>query len=43
MLGGLNARLANSLPKIERDFEKEIARLMLPTAPRRTEKIVGIS
>ncbi len=38
---GLNARLANSLPKIEIDFEKEIARIMARPAPRRTEKIVG--
>jgi hypothetical protein len=36
-----NAKLANYLPKIEMDFEKEISRLMLRTAPRRTEKIVG--
>ena len=27
--------------KIEMDFEKEISRLMLRTAPRRTEKTVG--
>jgi hypothetical protein len=27
-----------SLPKIETDFEKEIARIMPRTAPRRTEK-----
>jgi hypothetical protein len=32
-----NARLANSLRKIETDFEKEIARIMPRTAPRRTE------
>jgi hypothetical protein len=36
-----NAGIANSLPKIETDLEKEIARIMARPAPRRTEKIVG--
>jgi hypothetical protein len=38
-----NARLAKSLPKIEMDFEKEIARIMPRTALRRTEKSSVIS
>jgi len=36
-----NAKLANSLPKTEIDFEKEIARIMAHAVRRRTEKIVG--
>jgi hypothetical protein len=35
------ARLANSLPQIQMDFEKEIARIMAHAVRRRTEKIVG--
>jgi hypothetical protein len=33
-----NEKPANSLPKIEMDFEKKIARIMPNLAPRKTRK-----
>jgi hypothetical protein len=37
-----NAKLANSLLKIEMDFEKKIPRIVPDTAPSKTTKSPGI-